>query len=58
MSEIRKEIVRQIEFELRQGIIQEFQIPERLTAEGVARFEIEPLTEKILAQYGKELSRC
>ncbi len=55
MSVILQEVVRTILFELKSGIIQEFQIPERLEQLGVADFEVERLTEEISEVYQEEM---
>ena len=55
MSVILQEVVRTILFELKSGIIQEFQIPERLEQLGVADFEVERLTEEISEVYQEQM---
>ena len=55
MSVILQEVVRTILFVLKSGIIQEFQIPERLEQLGVADFEVERLTEEISEVYQEEM---
>ena len=55
MSVILQEVVRTILFELKSGIIQEFQIPERLEQLGLAYFEVERLTEEISEVYQEEM---
>ena len=59
MSAILQEVIRTVLFELKNGIIQEFQIPERLEQLGVADFEVERLAEEISETYQEEiLARC